>query len=383
MPGPRAGSPLLARPAVRRTFACALIGRSAYGVLPLSFLFTVRQATGSFPVATLAAALLGLASLALPVQARLLDRAGQRVVLPLVTTGWVLLLGLAVLLASTGVSAPAAWWVLSLGLGLAAPALGPSMRAQWRWFAEDADQRRTAYAIDAVAEESLYLVGPMVAAVVLAVGPARWGLVLVALLGAAGVAGLVCSPAAGARAEEPGPLLGLGPIRRPGVPWVLVTMGLFGAGGALVYTGVAAEADRLGHPGWAGLVEAGIAAGSVVGGLMWARLRRPPGVAWLLLGLAAVVALAAVLPFAAAGVALALGGIAFAPTYVSGYQAVDALTPPSEHTEASTLINTASNLASATGTALAGSLIAAGVTPYAVAAVLVAVAAASATNLTA
>ncbi|MBZ5739525.1 MFS transporter [Nocardioides mangrovi] len=380
MPGTRAGSPLLARPAVRRTFACALVGRSAYGVLPLCFLFTVRQATGSFPAATLAAAVLGLATLALPVQARVLDRWGQRRVLPLVTTTWVVLLAAAVLLSAAGTSRPAVWCVLALALGVTAPALGPSMRAQWRWFAEDVAQRRAAYAVDSVGEESLYLMGPIVASVVLATGPARWGLVLVAALAATGTVGLVASPAAVARAEEPGPLLGLGPVRRPGMPRLLVSMGPFGAGTALVYTGVAAAADRLGHPGWAGVVEAGIAAGSVAGGLLWARLRRPPRVSLLLVGLAGLLALAAALPFAAAGVALALGGIAFAPTYVSAYQAADALTPPSEHTEASTLVNTASNLATAIGTALAGSLVAGGVSPYAVAAVLI-VAAAATSNL--
>lgn len=370
MSGTRAGSSLFARPAVRRTFACALVGRSAYGVLPLCFLFTVAQATGSFPAATLAAAMLGLATLALPVQARALDRGGQRRVLPLVTATWITLLVATFVLATSEVSSRPVWWLLALALGTSAPALGPSMRAQWRWFAEDDDERRAAYAVDAVAEESLYLLGPIVAAVVLAAGPARWGLLLVAALATAGTAGLAASPAAGVRADAPGPVLGLGPIRRPGVPRLLASIGLFGAGTALVYTGVAAEADRLGHPGWAGIVEAGIATGSVAGGLLWARLRRPPAVSLLLAGLAGLALLAAALPFAAAGVALAIGGIAFAPTYVSAYQAADALTPPSEHTEASTLINTASNLATAIGTALAGSLVAGGPSPYVVAAVL-------------
>lgn len=41
---------LLAYPVVGRTFALALVGRLGYAVLalPLTFLFTVRQTTGSF-----------------------------------------------------------------------------------------------------------------------------------------------------------------------------------------------------------------------------------------------------------------------------------------------------------------------------------------------
>ncbi|WP_161605227.1 hypothetical protein [Pimelobacter simplex] len=58
---------LLAGPAVARTFGCALLGRLAYGVLPLCFLFTVRDAAGSLALAASASALLGLATLAMPV----------------------------------------------------------------------------------------------------------------------------------------------------------------------------------------------------------------------------------------------------------------------------------------------------------------------------
>jgi hypothetical protein len=50
---------LLRRPAVARTFAPALVGRLAYGVLPLSLLFTVQHATGSYAIAATAMALNG------------------------------------------------------------------------------------------------------------------------------------------------------------------------------------------------------------------------------------------------------------------------------------------------------------------------------------
>ena len=373
----RAGSGLLTRPAVLRTFALGLVGRLGYGVLPLSFLFTVRQATGSFPAASAAVAVLGLGTLAMPLQARALDRWGQRRVLPLVTGTWVAGLGAAVALSLHPVASPAAWAALALPLGLVAPALGPSMRAQWRCFTDGTELRGRAYSIDTVAEEVLYLVGPVLAGAVLALGPARWGLVLVMALAAVGTAALAASPAAGIRAEAGAPRGSrLGPVRRPGMGRLLATMACFGAGAALTVTGVAAAAARAGPPGWAGLVEAGVAAGSVTGGLLWAaRCRRLPRVPTLLAGLAPLLVAAAVLPFWAAAAVLAVGGLAWAPTFVEAFQAADRLAPAAQRTEASTLVNTATNLASALGTALTGVVLAAGASPYLLAAVAIGAAA--------
>ena len=73
---------VISGPGVTRTFAFAMVGRLTYGLLPLCLLFTVRDSSGSFAVAAASSAALGFATLAMPVQARLLDRYGQRRVLP-------------------------------------------------------------------------------------------------------------------------------------------------------------------------------------------------------------------------------------------------------------------------------------------------------------
>src|SRR2546423_2902065 len=69
---------VLAVPAVRRTFALALVGRFGYAVLPLCLLFTIAQSTGSFAVAATASGLFGIGGLALPPPARPLGRHGPR-----------------------------------------------------------------------------------------------------------------------------------------------------------------------------------------------------------------------------------------------------------------------------------------------------------------
>lgn len=58
---------------------------------------------------------------------------------------------------------------------------------------------------------------------------------------------------------------------------LLALMAGLGGASALMYTGVAARADAARHPGWAGYVEAVVAAASVVGGPSWGarRHRRP------------------------------------------------------------------------------------------------------------
>ena len=64
-------------------FAQALIGRFGYAVLPLSLLFTIAQSSGSFALAATSSAVFGFACLSMPLQSRLLDRFGQRRILPI------------------------------------------------------------------------------------------------------------------------------------------------------------------------------------------------------------------------------------------------------------------------------------------------------------
>src|SRR5690242_3623718 len=167
---------VLLLPSASRTFVPALGGRLAYGLLPLAVLFTIQQATGSYAAAGLALALFGLASITLPLKSRL--SAGRPSLL-----GW-LALSCALLLAAAALTA---WPVPFVALaGLAAPPLGPAMRATWRSLTEGTSLKERAYALDSVAEETLYLVGPLLSGLLIAAGPARWALLLTAGLLLAG-----------------------------------------------------------------------------------------------------------------------------------------------------------------------------------------------------
>jgi hypothetical protein len=217
-----------------------------------------------------------------------------------------------------------------------------------------------------VCEESLYLIGPLVAGVVLAVGPARVGLLVAAGLVMAGTAGLVASPhrpPAGAAVRSTGG--GRGGVLRP-LLGLLVALALFGAAGAATFVGVAALADRAGTPGVAGVVEAMMAVGAVVGGLLWARLGtssspgRPLALAFGCLALAQAAAAAVAFDVVLVGVVLAVGSLVTSPVYVLAFSQADALVPPDRRTEASTWVSVGSNLGTSAGTAVAGLLAGAG-----------------------
>ncbi|HEX5205300.1 MAG TPA: MFS transporter, partial [Actinoplanes sp.] len=180
MPRPAAAGSyraVLLLPSASRTFVPALGGRLAYGLLPLATLFTIQQATGSYAAAGLALALFGLASITLPLKARYLA------LLPWLALVCALCLGAAAL---------TPWPVVFVGLaGLAAPPLGPAMRATWRSLTEGTSLKERAYALDSIAEESLYLLGPLLAGLLIAVAPARFALLLTAGLLLAGTVGMV------------------------------------------------------------------------------------------------------------------------------------------------------------------------------------------------
>lgn len=355
----RAGSyrRLLTDPAAARTFVIGLVGRLGYAVFPLIFLFTVRDSTKDFATAAAAMSLFGLAVLAAPIQMAVAVRHGQRHVLPVVAVVFVAALGACVALAANERHA-GAWFVVSVVLGLSAPALGPCMRAQWRVFAVTDAERSAAYSLDAVCEETLYLVGPIVAAGMLARGPAWHGLVLVAVLIAVGAAGLTMSPAAkvrvgDARLRTSGEALRPLQVRR----LLLLTVG-FGAAMSLMYTGIAARADAAGQPAQAGYVEAAVVAASVAGGLAWGnrghRHSWPAHLAAMLIVLACATTVAAMTVdwLALTGALLAAGAV-LSPIFAVAYGASDVESIPRLRTQTSTWVTTSTNVGSSAGTAIA------------------------------
>ena len=376
---------VLRAPHAARTFGAALVGRLSYGVVFLSLVLSITRSTGSYAVAGVFMALFGVTSALLsPLRAGLLDRYGLGRALPPMTLTYAVLL--AVIAAATWRTGTPAGvlWVLGAAAGSFTPPLGPVMRTLWRDML-DGDLLQRAYSLDTVAEELLYVTGPLLVGVFTAIAHPALGVAVSAGLVLIGTLLLLASPAvpqaqqrtearrdeaqAGVPAEAAAGTgsrwrRGLAAVpAHPGVVGpVLVSAGVGMCLGALnlVVVAFAAEHHSVAAVAW---VEAALSVGSVVGGLVYgARTwRAPPAVRLSLLAAAMGVAVASA-GFAPHLVVLTLligvAGLFVAPALATAYLAADEAAPPEARTQAGAWVNTGFNLGSSGGAAGIGVLVA-------------------------
>lgn len=350
---------LLSQPKILRVFVPALLGRLSLAMVTLCILFSVEAASGSFAIAGSAAGAFGIANVvATPHRARLVDAWGQSkslVYMAALYTG-----ALAGLAAATAFEIGAGTLVLVAGVaGLFPPPLGASMRVLWAKITPEGAARRKAYSIDAIAEELLFTSGPLIAAVVMNYTNPQLALVLTALISLVGTLLMTSSTLSRALLPRtidasPSPRSAR-PLRQPGFVSVLVA--LLGAGFVLGTVEIAAPAYAKisGSPTVAGLLLAGFAAGSAIGGFIYGHINWKASLPQRLLALlAAMTALSGMLIFADHVAVLLVGlilvGLFLAPTLVTGYLLVDELTSEEVRTEASSWINTAANMGAACAT---------------------------------
>ncbi|MEU6351265.1 MFS transporter [Streptomyces sp. NPDC047072] len=357
---------VLRLPHARRTFAAALLGRLSYGVVPLSVMLAVTRATGSYAVAGTVMALFGATVVFLaPARAYLIDRHGpRRALVPLLLSHVLLLAVLTAALRHPG-TPPYVLGALTALAGACAPPLGPTMRTVWSRLA-DGDQGllQRAYSLDGVAEELLFVSGPLLVGVLVAVATPEAGIVVGAALMATGTAVFVRSPAV-RNAPPAGRVVRRATGERRVLPRIgrpVAAVAGVGLGLGVLDLLVVAFTERHGYGGasvaW---VLAALSAGSAVGGMLNGALnwRIPPRTRVTLttagLGLTLVAA-----GFAPGLIGLALtvtvAGLFVSPALTTGYLIADASVAPEARTRAGAWVNTAVNAGSTGGTALAGAL---------------------------
>jgi len=361
-------------PHARRTFATALLGRLSYGVVPLSVMLAVNRASGSYAVAGAVMALFGATVVFLaPARAALIDRYGPRRALVPLLAAYVFFLGL-LTVAVWRPGAPAfLLGALTALTGACAPPLGPTMRTVWARLAQDDKALlQRAYSLDGVAEELLFVSGPLLVGVLVGVAAPAVGIVVGAALILTGTAGFVASPAV--RAVPPAgssvrrDRAGRPVLRRIGRP--VVAAAAVGLAIGVLDLLVVVFAERHHHGGasvaW---VLAALSAGSAVGGMLNGAVdwRTPARTRLALLTLGLGLALLGA-GFAPGLVTLALvmagAGLFVAPAMTTAYLIADEAVAPEARTQAGAWVNTAVNAGSTGGTALAGAL--AGQLPVAV-----------------
>ncbi len=351
-------------PGVPRAFAAATLARLSYGTVSLSLLLTVHTATGSFGVAGVAIGAYGIAAVLAPLKSRGIDRYGRRRVLTPLALGYAAALFLIAALATGAVSAAVPYVGLAGAAGVLTPPVGPVMRGIWASLAPDSTSRQRAYALDAVVEEAVFTVSPLLVAVVVATARPLIALVLTAVFALVGMLGLAMASLVEPASAQPVDTRRrfLGPLASGSLRWVLFVMLTVGVGLSLLELGVVARATQTGRPATAGYLLGALSLGSVVGGLLWGRRLHPRTHTAQIQGLLPVLAGGAVLsalvePLPAFGAVLCLTGLAVAPIYVVAYLAADRLTAPDVRTEATTWVATASNLGAAAGAGIGGYLI--------------------------
>jgi MFS family permease len=336
-------------------------GRLPSAMVPLALLLMVQQQTGSYAIAGLASATLGIASAVMaPVLGRLADRRGPRPILFAQAAAYPLLLGLLVTVVLGGAADVVV--VVAAGLaGMATPLVSGTVRALWSRV--DVRMRPTAYALDATATELVFVVGPSLVAVLAVFVSAAAAVAVAGVLGVVGALGIATSAATRGYVPVPGARSSLfSTVLTPGMPRLLLSGAALMLGFGALEVAIPAFADSVGSPGLSGLLLALWALGSGAGGLWFgARVLStslPRQYRLLLLGVTIGLApLAWISSPWALGVLLFLGGTAIAPTLTVQNTLVGSMAPVHATTEAFTWLSTITVGASAIGAALGGGLI--------------------------
>jgi MFS family permease len=357
---------VLRAPDVARLLGAAVLARMPVGIDSLAIVLFVRAETGSFARAGLTAAAFGIgAGVTSPLQGRLIDHHGHaRVMLPLAalhaaSLGALVALGLA--------GAPlGALVVCGLVVGATVPPVGSVVRPMLpRLLGERQDLLPTAYAVDGIAIELVFIGGPLLTAGIVSFASPAVALVVAAGFAVAGTLVLITAPASrafrptgGAAAERHF----LGALASPGVRTLVATTAPVGfALGATEVTITAFAADH-GSRAAAGALLALWAAGSGVGGLAYgAREHRlTPAARWLRLAVAFPLCS---LPLIAApsipvmAVLAFVAGLCLAPLLAAANQLIGDVAPPGAVTEAFAWPITAIAIGAAGGSAAAGAIV--------------------------
>jgi MFS family permease len=353
---------LLATPGGLAFSAAGLLARLPISMLGLGIVLLISDRTGSYGLAGAVSATFALtAALVAPMLARLVDRVGQaRVLVPSLAVHVAAVL---VLMACGFWSAPR--WTLFVSAAVAGatmPNIGALVRARWSHLVRGTSRLHTAYSLESVLDEVIFIVGPVLVTVLAtAVHPlAGLGTVVAASV----IGGLVL--AAQRRTEPPRALAGHdhrgSALRARGLPVIVVVFvalgSLFGSFEVVVVAFTSEEGQR----GAAGLVLATYALGSMISGIGYGAVnwRRRLDHRFLIGATAMGISMLALplVPGVPALAALAFGaGFAISPTLISGAALVQQLVPPGRLTEGLTWTHTGLGLGITVGAALSGQLI--------------------------
>jgi MFS family permease len=329
---------VLERPGALRLLSTALLGRMPQGMSSLAVLLLVRSATNSYAAAGVAVGAGALAGAVCgPLLGRLIDRIGRRMVVgPASAIQACVYVAFAL---AAKANAPAPVLILCAALaGALVPPIAPVVRTLLRDLYDDHDVRETAYSMEAIAQETIWIIGPLFTTVVITLSSPT---VAVAILGAIGLSGtllfmrspLLDSP----DAQKPSDAHRGSALVSTDLRWLLLPVALTGFALGAIEVGIPSLALHDGSRPASGFLLALWSLGSMAGGIHYSSTHWGSALgsryAALLAGnclliapllFAGSIALAAVFSFVA--------GLAIAPTFSCVYSVVGRVViPGSEH----------------------------------------------------
>jgi MFS family permease len=353
---------LLRIPHAPRLLAAALLGRAQLGMASLAILLVVHERTGSFADAGLAVGVFGAAgAAATPALGRLVDRVGQVPVLA--ACGAVQSAGFVVLAISARRGASyAELLVVAAVAGGALPPLSSCMRALWPVIAPEPRLREAAYTLDAISQELIWTLGPLLVALLVTLASASSALLVCAGLTATGVTLFVTSPVPRNLLRSHHRTSWIGALASSRIRVLLACIACASIGTGVCQVAIPAIAVRAGSPAAAGVLLGVWSVGSMLGAIGFGSIRWGVPLATRYWALYALVAIATV-PLVwcrsiGAGVALALAaGLPLAALISCQYTLVSEAAPPGMMTEAFAWNSAAAFGALAGGSAAGGWLI--------------------------
>ncbi|WP_447036399.1 MFS transporter [Streptomyces sp. DSM 118878] len=343
-----------------RLLAGTLVGRLPNATAAIAIVLFIRAEGGSYSLAGALAAVYGVANaVGQPLLGRLVDLHGQpRVQLPAALLS---ALGMAAF-AFTGPDRLALAYVSVGAAGLFTPPLEGGLRALWPSVLGKEERIHTAYAMDAIAQEVMFTVGPLLVTGCVALWSEQAALLVVNAIGVLGALSVVMSQPSRAWRSAPREAHWLGALRSPGLLALLGAFLFIGmALGSITVAGVS-YADGHGGDAVYGWMMAALGLGALIGGSVYGA-RQWHGVPERRLSV--LVALLAVcyvpltlVPGALAMTALtALAGVFLAPALACAFIIVDRHAPRGTVTEAFSWLVTTFTVGASLGTAAAGPVV--------------------------
>lgn len=346
-------------PGSLRFSSAGLVGRLPASMTGLGIVLLVEHTTDSYAFAGVVAAVYILTSaIAAPIQGRLADRIGQRPVL--LTASSLYAAGVAALLAAVGDYLFLTLLAAVLA-GAGAPQTGNMVRTRWTHAASDRQVLSTAFALEAIFDEVVFIVGPvLVTFLTLNVSPPL-GLSVAAGAALVGAWGLAFQQGTAPVIERinhkdkpPLDLVSLGAL-------IVAAIGVgvvFGSSEILIV----AFTDEQGQKSLAGWVLAISSFGSLLAGfLVGARQSVSQPISRLRLFTLLLVASLLPLPLAHTTWQLTIGmfimGLTIAPTLIAAVNLVEHVTALSRLTEALTWVTTGLSGGVALGAVISGRVV--------------------------